>query len=390
MPGTDGLDTAGELRKTDPHVVIIITGQFDVSLKTIKENLKKDIYYIRKPFNKEEFFCLTDSLIKGWKKDFKLVRYEEHLEQITEERTRELTKANKELEQEIKKRIEKEKLLCRYEQIISTVQDPLSFIGKDYTYKTINNAYLKLTGKPREAFTGKTAAEFVGEDFFEEKMKPYLDIVLSGREISYKEWFDLPAGRVYGYVKYYPYLENDGTVSGVITSVTDITEIKKAEENLKYRLAIEKMVTSISTRFININLEEIEEEINNTLHTVGKFVGADICNIFLFKIKKEKLIINSIYEWCEKGIPSRKEKLLGLDIKPYNWLSGKILNFEDIYICSLSELPPEAEKEKEKTPPAKPEAGKEEGKTPPATGSKGEQAPGTGKPTGGGDEPAKK
>lgn len=51
---------------------------------------------------------------------------------------------------------------------------------------------------------------------------------------------------------------------------------------------------------------------------------------------------------------------------------------------------PEAEKEKEKTPPAKPEAGKEEGKTPPATGSKGEQAPGTGKPTGGGDEPAKK
>ena len=69
MPLMDGLETSREIRKIDVEVIIIIvTAYSGISLDTIRENLFQDIYYIRKPFNKKELYCLVDSLIKGWNK----------------------------------------------------------------------------------------------------------------------------------------------------------------------------------------------------------------------------------------------------------------------------------------------------------------------------------
>ena len=73
MPVMDGVKTAAGLRKIDSSVVIIIvTAYSQVSFSSIRENLKKDIYYVNKPFHKEELYCLADSLVKVWNKSRKL------------------------------------------------------------------------------------------------------------------------------------------------------------------------------------------------------------------------------------------------------------------------------------------------------------------------------
>lgn len=73
MPDMDGLETAGKIRKIDQDViVIIVTGISDISLDNMRKSLKQNIYYVRKPFNKKELYCLIDSLIKGWNKDIQL------------------------------------------------------------------------------------------------------------------------------------------------------------------------------------------------------------------------------------------------------------------------------------------------------------------------------
>ena len=84
MPRLDGLETAGEIRKIDPQVVVILVTGYDLPLASLKENLKKDIYYIKKPFNKEELYCLVDSLIKGWNKNCRLKESEEKYRNIFE------------------------------------------------------------------------------------------------------------------------------------------------------------------------------------------------------------------------------------------------------------------------------------------------------------------
>jgi len=84
MPRMDGLETAEEIRKIDSEVIIILVTGYDVSLIKIKENLKKDIYYVKKPFNKEELYCLVESLVKGWNKNQRLKESEEKYRNIFE------------------------------------------------------------------------------------------------------------------------------------------------------------------------------------------------------------------------------------------------------------------------------------------------------------------
>ena len=85
MPRMDGLETARSVRVIDPDVIIIIvTAYEDITLKTIKANLEKDIYYIKKPFNKEELYCLVDSLIKGWNKNLQIWKNDKALRESQE------------------------------------------------------------------------------------------------------------------------------------------------------------------------------------------------------------------------------------------------------------------------------------------------------------------
>lgn len=64
MPnGIDGLETALRLKDIDPDVhIIIATAYSDRTSKEILDSLKRNTYYIRKPFNNEEIYQLVYSL----------------------------------------------------------------------------------------------------------------------------------------------------------------------------------------------------------------------------------------------------------------------------------------------------------------------------------------
>lgn len=98
MPGIDGLTAARELREIDHDVIIIIVTAFsDISPDRLRDSLKHDIYYVKKPFNREEFYLLVDSLIKVWNRTQMMKEVEEELRKSKEE-----TEAlNKQLEEAI-------------------------------------------------------------------------------------------------------------------------------------------------------------------------------------------------------------------------------------------------------------------------------------------------
>jgi PAS domain S-box-containing protein len=132
----------------------------------------------------------------------------------------------------VRKRAEEE--LGRYRLIVSAVHDQMSFIDRDYIYRTVNDAYTETFKRTREDIIGHSVAELFGTGTFEEQIKDHLDRCLSGEEVHYRDWLDFPDGkRRCMQVSYYPFFENKDCVSGVVVNARDITDLELAEEALR-------------------------------------------------------------------------------------------------------------------------------------------------------------
>jgi len=122
-------------------------------------------------------------------------------------------------------------------------------------------------------------------------------------------------------------------------------ELAESKEQLKYRYEIEELVSRLSTRFINIAIEELDGEINSAMKTIGEFVGVDRCYMYLFSLNTTK--INLAYEWCGEGVMPRANKVKGMIPDPKSWSMKKLSNFETVITNRIDELPPEAIGERE-------------------------------------------
>ena len=158
----------------------------------------------------------------------------EELEQRVEELTAELETANEALKKQIEERKQTEETLHAYEQIVSTITDRISFLDTNYRYQVANDAYLKaFLDKPREDVVRYTPAYLFGEKNFRNKIKPNLDKCLRGEIVNYQDQFEfLDKGKRYIDVSYYPVFSEDGSVSGIVHVLRDITEWKKIDRNL--------------------------------------------------------------------------------------------------------------------------------------------------------------
>lgn len=139
-----------------------------------------------------------------------------------------------------------ERKLRRYEQIVAGTDDFLAFIDADFIYQEINPAYLRAFGKRREEIVGNTGAALFGQEVFETVLKPVQERCLAGEHVSYAAWLDFPIlGRRYMDVHYTPFREAEGSISGMVVAVRDITTHKRAEE--QFRLLSEAIPQQVWT-----------------------------------------------------------------------------------------------------------------------------------------------
>ncbi len=170
MPLMDGLETAKNVRTIDSDVIIIIITSFDLSLEVIRENLKKDIYYIKKPFNPEELYCLVDSLVKGWNKNLRL-----------EMKNRELQDAYNELKITQMTMLQKEKLASIGQLaagVAHEINNPMGFISGNL--RALNKYINKFTDfiEIQEELLKSIADSEVLEVLKEKRKKLKLDYII--------------------------------------------------------------------------------------------------------------------------------------------------------------------------------------------------------------------
>jgi PAS domain S-box-containing protein len=118
---------------------------------------------------------------------------------------------------------------------------------------------------------------------------------------------------------------------------------RAARPSINSRAQFEDLITAISTEFINLAPEDLDQGIKEVLKKIGKTAGVDHSAVFLFKNDHGY----DAHEWCARGIPPLKDRMQGIPIRSFPWYMGKLRQGENIHIQRVQDLPPEARAEKE-------------------------------------------
>jgi len=131
---------------------------------------------------------------------------------------------------------------------------------------------------------------------------------------------------------------------GRVWSFRDVTEVKKIEESLQYRIEFAQLIARLSTHFISQPLSEIDKGIAQTLEAIATLSGFDRSYIYL--LSEDKTRADKTYEWCGESISAVKDSTeKQIDIAQIPWLAEKLDRAECLYIPEIGELPPPAKAE---------------------------------------------
>ncbi len=157
---------------------------------------------------------------------------------------------------DITERKQAEEDLKRYKSIVSSSNDMLALLDKNYIYLAANEKYLDAFGLTRDEIIGTTVSEIFGYEFFESVIRPNADKCLQGQEVRYQDWFDFPnMGKRYLKIIYDPYHGPDNKIHGFVVNGRDITEQKLADEALKkseYFLKESQKIANLGSYLLDI------------------------------------------------------------------------------------------------------------------------------------------
>ncbi|MEO1184973.1 MAG: histidine kinase dimerization/phosphoacceptor domain -containing protein, partial [Cyanobacteria bacterium J06636_27] len=116
----------------------------------------------------------------------------------------------------------------------------------------------------------------------------------------------------------------------------EIIERQRIEGELRFRVDFEKLITNISTEFINIAANKIDNGINQALKTIGEFAGVDRSYVFLLSENSEN--INNTHEWCASEIPSRINDLQNIYVEDIALFLEKLRCGETLELSDVQDL----------------------------------------------------
>jgi PAS domain S-box-containing protein len=130
-------------------------------------------------------------------------------------------------------------VLHRYARMVEAATDAICLVDCQCRYLLINRTYAEWYGYHHSEIIGHTVTEILGQEAYETRLKPLIDRCLKGETIRYAQWFDFPhLGRRFRSVTLTPYREDDGNISGFVTSIRDLTALKDSEARQQELLEI--------------------------------------------------------------------------------------------------------------------------------------------------------
>ncbi len=185
-----------------------------------------------------------------------LTRYRDHLEELVNERTVQLSQANRQLQKEINERTRVEEALRaseeRYRLLVENASEAISLIDRDGRFLILNNAAARILGGQTDDFVGKTVWDVLPKEVADERMASAKQIMQTGQGHIIDICILIQGEMRWFRQSTQPIRESSGQATTVLSLSADITEHKQAEEALRkseeqYRQSVENSPNPIFT-----------------------------------------------------------------------------------------------------------------------------------------------
>lgn len=123
-----------------------------------------------------------------------------------------------------------------------------------------------------------------------------------------------------------------------------ITDLLTSEISLKDMIAFDKLISSLSTTLINVDLKDAQHEIQGALAALGEFTQAD--RTYIFQFSTDFTEMSNTYEWFREGVTSHIDELQNVPREALPWFS-QVLETEGLFIIhDVRAIPPEGQAER--------------------------------------------
>lgn len=235
----------------------------------------------------------------------------------------------------------------RYRSVVESLNQAYYEANSRGVFTYCNPGLYAVSGFLEEELKGKIVYRLAAEENRKEVIAAHKKCIdEKNSDISMEFIVQTKTGRKFWVEQqtHYEY-DNNSNLLKATSILRDIDERKRAEAILNKRLELEKIIASISTRFIKAKPAEVDFEIKMALGEVGYTTNSDRSYLFLFS--KDGSTFSNTHEWCVEGISPQIDQLQDIHSEDFPWWVSQLMDFKTIYIPDIEQMPAEAQAEKE-------------------------------------------
>ncbi|MDQ1335264.1 MAG: hypothetical protein QG552_2214 [Thermodesulfobacteriota bacterium] len=225
------------------------------------------------------------------------------------------------------------------DQFFNISLDLMCIANTDGYFLRLNPAWERIFGYSKEELMTRRFVDFVHPDDRDATLEA-VSALASHRDIVHFEnryrckdgtyrwldWASAPAGEF------------------IYSTARDVTDRKQAEESLKERLRFETLLTEISAEFINLQAEQIDRAIQDAQARICQSLDLERSTLWqACDSDPRTLVLTHIHQ--PAGSKRPPEWMRGQEFFP--WMTQKLLAGEVLAISKMSDLPPEADCDRE-------------------------------------------
>lgn len=235
---------------------------------------------------------------------------------------------------DISKRKQNEEELSMLSKAVEQSSSSVVITNLNGDIEYVNAKFCEVSGYTQEEAIGKNPRILKSKAIKSENFKNLWETITSGG-IWKGEFENIKKnGETYWeFATISPIKNRFGEITHFLGVKEDITSQKRVKDELFKMTQLQDILIKMASKYINMELSEIEPNINKSLGELSQFLEADRALIFNYDWVNE--VCNNTYEWCETGIESHIKELQNVPLSQMEeWvrahIKGETLDIPDV------------------------------------------------------------